>query len=256
MKNFIITLLLVSFSISNAQLVSDYKFIVVPEKFSGFDENQHQLNRYLALLAGKKNYEVLSQDNNQWPQEALLNPCSVLRSDVLKVKSFLKNKLEITFTDCNNKEIARLEGESVIKEYDKGYQEAMKLAMNNVKVQNARAAPVRQNPEPETAVETSETATYNAQAPAEQNDNSSAYKNGGISLTRSDLKDGSFLLIQESNAQVFAQFYPTSKQGVFRVKVINPQGESYYTVGYTGKDSVSIEMQTGSNDWQSVEFKK
>ncbi len=255
MKNFILLCLLISFSISNAQQVSQYKYIIIPEKFSDFDENQYQLNRYLNLLLTKKNYESLSQDNQTWPDDAKLNPCSVLTADVLKVKSFLKNKLEIVFTDCNNKEIAKMEGESKIKDYDKGYQAAMRTALNELKMQNAKSVPqegvIISNP-----VKESTKIPENIPNPADQNENSSGYKNGNILLTKSDLKDGSFLLIQENNAQVFAQFYPSSKQGIFHVKVMNPKGENYFTIGYLGENSISIEMQNGPNQWKLTEFKK
>jgi len=255
MKNLVITFLLISFSILNAQQVSDYKYIVVPEKFSGFDENQYQLNRYLNLQLTKKNYEILTQNSQNWPEEARLNPCSVLTADVMKVKSFLKNKLEITFTDCSKKEIVRLEGESKIKEYDKGYQDAMKTALNSIKVQNAK--PVLQQ-EPivnKTVIETVKI-TDHVEIPVQQNGNSSSYRNGDILLTKSDLKDGSFLLIQENSAQIFAQFYPSSKPGVFHVKMINPKGENYFTIGYMSESSISIEMQNGSDHWNLTEFKK
>jgi len=254
MKNFLITLFLISLSALSAQQVSDYKYIIIPEKFSGFDENQYQLNRYLGFQLNKKNYETLSQEPVSWPLEVRQNPCLALKSDVEKNRSFLKNKLEIVFTDCNNKEIARLEGESKIKEYDKGYQDAMKTALNAVKTQNAQPVSQQETITNEPVMETvkiSEPVENNVQP----NENASVYKNGEISLTKSDLKDGSFSLIRENNAQIFAQFYPSSKPGVFHVKMMNPNGENYFTIGYMSGNSISIEMQNGSNQWKLAEFK-
>lgn len=253
MKNILIISLLITFSVSKAQLVSDYKYIIVPDKFSDFDENQYQLNRYLNIQLTKKNYEVISQNGENWPEEAKLNPCLILTSDIFKVNSFLKNKLEITFTDCNNREIARLEGDSKIKEYDRGYQEAIKTALNSLKLQNAKPGSQQELNENQPDIETvgNPEPVVNA---VSQNRNSS-YKNGEISLTKSELKDGSFLLIQENNAQVFAQFYPSVKQGIFHVKMINPNGESYYTIGYVNGNSIRIEIQNGSNQWKLKEFK-
>ncbi len=50
MKNVLAALFLCSLSTLNAQETSDYKYINVPEKFSGFDQNQYQLNNRLKFL--------------------------------------------------------------------------------------------------------------------------------------------------------------------------------------------------------------
>jgi hypothetical protein len=249
MKKYIFGFLLIGFLNTNAQSISDYKYIVIPEKFSGFDENQYQLGRLLNLLLTKKNYEILSSEKFDWPAEVQKNPCLAIHADVQKIKSFLNNKLSLKFTDCNGKEIFNSEGMSRIKEYDKGYQDALRKAASSILMQNAKEQPEEQNEEK--IVENS--GEINPQITNPENN---AYSNGEIILTKSELKDGSFLLIQPDNAQVYAQFFPTSKPGVYRVKMMNPKGESYFTVGYETGNSLSIELILNQNDVQVMEFRK
>lgn len=53
----------------------------------------------------------------------------MLNADVVKLNKFLKNALELKFTDCKGNVVGSYEGVSKIKEYDKGYQEAMRFAV-------------------------------------------------------------------------------------------------------------------------------
>ena len=60
MKNLLTTLLFCSLSYVNAQEVSDYKYINIPEKFSGFNEGQYQLNNRLRFILTQKKFAEFS----------------------------------------------------------------------------------------------------------------------------------------------------------------------------------------------------
>ena len=120
MKTILSTILLATLGLANAQEIKDYKYIHVPDALSSFGENQYQLNSRLTFYLGKKNYEILKDDKSVWPAEALSDPCSLVRADLVKGKSLTNNKLNINFIDCKNQIVNTYEGSSTIKEYDKG----------------------------------------------------------------------------------------------------------------------------------------
>jgi hypothetical protein len=72
------------------QKVSDYKYVLIPEKFESFKGNSYGLEETLAKALKKKKYEVLPANIDQWPSEA--NSCNVVKANVLNTKSMFKNK--------------------------------------------------------------------------------------------------------------------------------------------------------------------
>lgn len=253
MKNFITALLLIAFSLLNAQQISDYKYIIVPQKFNDFEENQYKLNTYLKNLLKKKNYEILTENAAEWPSEVQQNSCLAATADVKKLKNLLKNKVEIVFTNCEQKQVGIVEGTSSLSQIDKGYQDALKIASGRVFEQKAR--PVEQIHKNKTIpVEIVKAPEIN---PAENqvSSNGSTYSNGEITLTKSDLADGSFYLINDKTAQIYAQFFPSSKQGIYKVKVIDPKG-NYETIGYFDGTNVEIEQTSADNKSTLIQFKK
>lgn len=248
MKKLFLIAVLFSFVFTNAQQVSDYKYIIVPKKFQEFDENEYRLNYYLKNLLTKKNYIILNEDVQEWPVEVQQNACLALTADVKKRKNFLKNKVELVFTSCSQQQVGMFEGDTSIKEYEKGYQDALKTAVLKMKVQNPNAV------------------VHQTEAPASEKENADVkenivaetitiYSNGEISLTKSDLTDGSFLLINQNNSQVYAQFFSSTRNGIFHVKVIDPKG-NYDTIGYFDGTTLEIELSNSTNKWVVTQFKK
>src|SRR5690606_3031902 len=126
----------------NAQNVNDFKYIVIPSQLLGFDENQYELNRYLGIQLITKSYEILSGDSEEWPAEVQQNPCLALNATVTDERRFVQNKLPLKITDCTQKVVFEKEGESKRKEFDKGYQDALKEITNSTAVQTAAASAV------------------------------------------------------------------------------------------------------------------
>ncbi|WP_312920864.1 hypothetical protein [Empedobacter brevis] len=246
MKNVLAALFLCSLSTLNAQETSDYKYINVPEKFSGFDQNQYQLNNRLKFLLRQKKYEILSTEKSEWPQEVVDNPCLALNADAKKVKSFLNNKLEVIFTDCSQKEIAKVEGTSKIKEFDKGYQEALKLAANQLKNQNAKDLPMIRLEKTETTnVELSESKGSEIATTNLLTDGTKTYQ-------KIELQDGGFMIMSENGNQVIAKFEKTLKPNVYRVNVTNGNS-NYSSTGYKNGNIISYEV-LDNNVWREVKL--
>lgn len=234
--------LVITFCISfvvKAQRVSDYQFIVVPERFSDFNKDQYKLNTYLVNVLKRKDYKVIQENAESLPLEVRNNPCLALTADVDKVKSMFQNKVILKFIDCNQNTVAEFPGQSSIKEMDRGYLEALKEATSLVNksqpksIEQIMLVPTQQ-------IEINEEIVY---------------VNGETRLTVSELKDGSFLLIDQGTSQVIAQFYPSSQKNTFHVKVIEKNGE-YYTIGYFDGDSIIIEFKTNINQWKPKTFNK
>jgi len=256
MKNFFLGLVLFSACSLQAQSVNDFKYVIIPDKFTGFDQNQYRLNYLLLRMMEDKKYIVLKSDNSNWPQEVIQNSCLALNADVIKGKLFLKNKVELTFTDCQEKEIARFEGISSEKEYLKGYQEALKNAMQYVKLSFPK--------ELEYLAKPTEKATNTQTVQIEVNGNISEnsiiengieFKNGGQILILSGMKDGSYLLIQKENSALIAQMKPSSKEGIYHVNIIDTKG-NYSTIGFYDQKTLGIEFKNPDGKFALTEFKK
>lgn len=249
MKNLIATLLLCSISTVHAQEVNDYKYIHIPEKFSSFEQDQYQLNNRLRYLLTQKKYEVLPSDKLNWPQEILQSPCSVLSTDIHKIKSFLNNKLEVVFTDCSQNNIETFEGTSKIKEFDKGYQEALKLALMKLRTPNAKTSI------PMTKLEQSKKVVNEVATPEPKSADvtiSNLLTDGTKNYQKIDLQNGGFILMSENGNQVIAKFETTSKTGVYRVVVTN-DNSNYSSVGYSNENSISYEVLE-NNIWKEVKL--
>lgn len=249
MKNLIAALLLCSFSTINAQETNDYKYINIPEKFTNFDQDQYQLNNRLRYLLTQKKYEILATDKSLWPQEVIQNPCLALNADIKKVKSFLNNKLEVSFADCAQKNIETFEGTSKIKEFDKGYQEAIKLALNKLKTQNAKTSiPMVKLEQPKRIVnEVSIPEPKGVEVTI-----SNLLTDGSKNYQKIDLQNGGFMIMSENGNQVIAKFETTSKTGVYRVAVTNGN-TSYSSVGYSNGNSISYEVLE-NNIWKEIKL--
>ena len=249
MKNLIAAILLCSFSTINAQETSDYKYINIPEKFSSFDKDEYQLNNRLRYILTQKKYEVLPSDKSSWPLEVVQNPCLALNADILKVKSFLNNKLEVSFTDCSNKSIQKFEGTSKIKEFDKGYQEAIKLALNPLKSQNAKASV------PMVKLEKAQTETTTAYIPepiGTQVATTNLLTDGTTTYQIIELHNGGFMLMSENGNQVVATFKPTLKSGIYRV-IVTKGNSNYFSVGYISGNTISYEVSE-NNTWKEIKL--
>ena len=99
------------------QSVSNFKYILIPQKFKNEKANKYDLNILLASKLKAKKFAVITENSIDQPAE-VSNPCEMLKAEVTDVSNMFTNKVRIDFKDCNEKTIASLEGKSTIKEFE------------------------------------------------------------------------------------------------------------------------------------------
>lgn len=126
-------LILVSTTLFAQKSIKDYKYIIVPKLYEFQKrEDQHQINSLTKFLFEKEEFIVFFS-GDVYPEDLALNPCSALKAIVNNESGMLSTKVTISLVDCYNKAIYTTpEGRSKIKDYKKGYHEAIRNAFANI----------------------------------------------------------------------------------------------------------------------------
>lgn len=232
----------------NAQTVGDYKYVMIPSEFSTLKEN-YGMDTILRNSLKSKKYIVLSAEKSNWPNDALINPCKILNADVLNEKSLLRNKISLQFRDCNNKIIYSEKSSSTIKEFEPGFQDAMRQAAAKIPVSNPDNTSVGTAP----ANETIAMQTTNSGANSKAQDikkSAQKYSKGNLTLQKIQIDESQFILVDGNSSVPFATFKTTAKNDVFRVKLAS--GES--TLGYYENGNIVIEIPLNTGDFVKEVF--
>ena len=132
MKNIILVLFLTIvnlFVFGQEKKVNNYKFIVVPDQFDFLKQKDEYKTSSLTKFLLKKNGFTVVLNSEQYPKDLIDNPCSGLKALVLDKSSMFKVKVIIELRDCSNKLLyTSEEGVSKLKEFKKGFQEAIRNA--------------------------------------------------------------------------------------------------------------------------------
>ena len=132
MKNIILVLFLIMsniFVFGQEKKVNNYKFIVVPDQFNFLKKKDEYKTSSLTKFLLKKNGFTVVLNSEQYPKDLIDNPCSGLKALVLDKSSMFKVKVIIELRDCSNRLLYTSdEGVSKLKEYKKGFQEAIRNA--------------------------------------------------------------------------------------------------------------------------------
>ena len=247
--------LFANFTLAFSQNISDFKYVIIPDSFSDFEDNQYRMNYHLMKLLTEKKYEVLKSDPTEWPQEVKENACLALTADLLRGKKFLKNKVNVVFTDCQGKEIENMEGISNEKEYATGYPDALKNAVTMLRV----SFPKKLDYQPKsTQVLSANTPEIKVQGNISENswlESGIEFTNDLQSVILTEQKDGSFILIDKKNSSIIGQMKPSSKEGIYHVTVSDSKG-NYHTIGFYDQKTLGIEYMVSPNHYSLTEFKK
>ncbi|MFS4430866.1 hypothetical protein [Chryseobacterium sp. S90] len=247
MKKLSMLMLTVCSTIIFAQKVSDYKYVTVPEKFETFKEDYGLKNFFTKALTGKK-YIVLPVIKDQWPYEAKSNYCNVVTAEIMSDKSLFKNKLIIQFKDCNNKLILEAKGSSSIKDFEEGFQDALKEALINIPVSNpVDLLPASSNSAQRSSPEVVVSTTSAARAVIPDSNN---FSNGKFTLQRIQIDPTQFILAKSGSSVPFATFKSTSKDAVFLVKL----ADGSTTIGYFENGSIVIDMPQADGKFSKEVF--
>lgn len=238
LKKIFVSVAFFNLVVVNAQNLSDYNYFHISPQTTDFSNNQYQLQSRLNYYLKKKDFNILPLDKSIWPTEASSNPCNVIEVDLEKGKSLLTNKLEIQFKDCKNNIIEKFEGKSNIKEFEKGYQEALLKALAKIGNQNYTGKNAQISSLPD--LTNNEPVALNPTTSIDTTSTENPLTNG---IKKVELKDGGFLLMNETNMQTIAQFEPTLTQGTYRVTVFEENGQKYSSVGSINGNTITYEVK-------------
>lgn len=132
MKKYIILLVVLASSLSFSQTVNDYKYAIVPSKFTFLKEkDQYRLNTLTKLLMEKYGF-VTFFDTDILPVEVAENNCNKVFVEVLSNGNMFMTKMSVILKDCKNTILfTSAEGKSREKEYQTSYNQALREAFNS-----------------------------------------------------------------------------------------------------------------------------
>jgi len=134
MKRYILLFaLLLSLSGYAQNTINNYKFVIVPEKFSFLKEaDQYRLNTLSRMILEDKGFTVY-MDNPQLPDEIASNKCNALSFDVLEKNTMFSTNLTVVLKDCKNNILFKsTEGRSKEKDYRVSYNLALRAAFESL----------------------------------------------------------------------------------------------------------------------------
>ena len=131
MKRYIILLLLFS-AVGFSQNLNEYKYAMVPAKFSFLkEENQYNLNVLTKMYLQKYCFETY-YGNETYPTDFAATNCNKIFIDLVNNSNMFTTKLKVVIKDCKNNILATsVEGTSKEKEYPVAYNEALRMAFDN-----------------------------------------------------------------------------------------------------------------------------
>lgn len=223
---FIFTVLF-SISLSAQDQLNNFKYIVVPNQFKFQKEpGQYRVNGLAKFLLEKQNFTVLLEGDTL-PEDAIQNNCLVLKTTAIDDSSMFKTIIKFQFKDCQGKVVYTTEeGESREKKYIVAYNEAVRQAFSSLsnfthkyelkktknKVEEVVVTPLPQVTEAPLVEEVDEEEIdEEIEIPVEE-----GYKNSSNNAL---------------NAEAF---------GVINYKLKNSQGQTVYTILYSGKEDFYI----------------
>lgn len=230
------------------QKISDYQYISVPETFKDFEKNSYGIDEALIKALKAKGYKVIHEGKDQWPPGIDQNSCSIAKANVANNSSFFRNKVILEFKDCNGKSFFSSKGDSSLKEYTEGYQDALKMSLTSLPVSN----PVAQiqvtktlSTQPEPVKKDDEPASVTV-----SESKSGKYTNGKVNLQKIQVDTNQFILADSGSSVPFAVFKTTSKRDVFRVKLANGS----YTIGYFENGNIVIDIPQSNGEFAKEVF--
>ncbi len=132
MKKYIILLVVLASSLGFSQTINDYKYAIVPSKFTFLNEkDQYRLNTLTKMLMEKYGF-VTFFDTDILPAEVAESNCNKVFVEVLNNGNMFKTKISVVLKDCKNTVLfTSVEGKSQEKEYQVAYNIALREAFNS-----------------------------------------------------------------------------------------------------------------------------
>ncbi len=136
-KFFLFITVLFGISVSKAQDINSYKYVIVPQEFQFLQEpDQYKLNSLTKFLLEKNGFEAFFESEDL-PEEVSKNPCEALVAGVENNSGLFRTKVNLILKDCYNKQIfISEEGVSRKKDFTEAYHEALRNAFQSLEELN------------------------------------------------------------------------------------------------------------------------
>ncbi len=228
MKKVLQLSLIFLFAAVYGQNISDYQYIYIPKEFADSKVNKYNLDDLLAKKLKAKKFVIIN--------DMIEFNCETLKAEIRDTSNFMKNKINVDFTDCHNKTVATLEGKSSIKDFESGMQEALEIATKTIPVSN----PLQKN----------EITKAEIKVETKTETNAIIYSNGSLVLNKIFLSEGQFILADPNNSVAYATFRESTKKGVYRVQLSN----GTQTLGYLEEEKIVVELPNSDGSFRKEIF--
>ncbi len=134
MKKFLLLFTLIS-ALSFAQKVNEYKYAIVPARFSfSSQDNQYQLSSLLKLFFQNQGYETYLS-NESAPEDFVNNNCNKLFIDIKDSSSMFNTKINVIVKDCRGAILFTSDqGDSREKNEELAYNQALRMTLPSLKL--------------------------------------------------------------------------------------------------------------------------
>ena len=252
--------MLFSLTLLYGQKLSDYEYVYVPAKFKDYETNQYNLNNLLKKALEGKKYKVIQEEMANWPSELRQNPCKVVNAELLNDSNMFRNRVKLQFSDCQKKVVSETKGNSMLKEFDLGFQDALAMSLKNIpnsqpKNNTILAAVPQEKPIVENTIEkpvsASPQVSNSAVVPSvTEPKKAEVFSNGTTNLQKIQISKDQFILVSSESSLPFATFKSTTKSDIYRVTLEN--GTS--TIGYSENGNLIIEIPTSDGNYKKEVF--
>jgi len=274
-KNFFfLTILLLGFSLSSfAQ--NSYKYVIIPTHFSDIGKglNPYGVSSSLQDVFNKKNIPTIFKTNNN-----LDNYENTLTADLEKTSTLFTNKIKVILKDFQGQIIWSNEGVGKSKDYYKGYNEAIKDALSELKklpeninyVKNVSSAKKSsfsvKKPDgtmilyPENSADKTSGSLKTGTGIIATKESGEIYKSKNIYYNDTyfiDLLDNSEggkdliiingKLLGYKNYQKIANLTPAGSDGIFYAKWTTPEEETLFGTANLKDGKLSVNLSSGDN---------
>jgi hypothetical protein len=240
MRKILLLFVLISNS-SFAQKLNDYKYVIIPSKFSFVEEiNQYRLNT-LTKAAFENIGFVAFYDSDILPDEVANSNCNKVYADVINSSGMFMTKLNLIIKDCKNVVVYSAPiGKSREKDYKTAYVDALLESLRNLKTLNYKYNP-----------KSAEIFEKVSQKSTEINQNvanmivmpfHATKTENGYKLFPTDGESSKFIILQTSNPNIFIanKLDSSNLMGVLIHKINDLYSLEYYKEGKLITESMSI----------------
>ncbi|WP_417558085.1 hypothetical protein [Mesoflavibacter zeaxanthinifaciens] len=222
----IFTLLCCTTLLAQNQL-NNYKYIVVPNQFKFQKEpGQYRVNGLTKFLLEKQNFTVLLEGDTL-PEDVIKNNCLVLKTTAIDDSSMFKTKIKFQFKDCQGKVVYTTEeGESREKKYIVAYNEAVRNAFSSLSNFTHKYEVKETENEAEEVIVTPLPKVTEAPLVKE--------------VDEEEIDEEIEIPIKEGYKNSSNNALTAEAFGVINYNLKNSQGQTVYTILYSGKEDLYI----------------